>query len=292
MSLQRLSSGSTPEDLANAVRQDGGAIVKNFLDADLLARIQRTLFDTLESAPNGVDDYFAGTQTRRVSRLFARTDWMAEVALHPLYLGAARSILQTPIKIWSGENQVDVAPDIQVGVTQAIQILPGQGLQPLHRDDSVWLWRHPNYGREARFQVMVAVSDFTAENGATLVIPGSHKWDDERMPKQEEAIPATMSAGDALFFIGSTYHGGGKNTSDAPRTGLTMSYDLAILRQEENQYLTLPIERVKRYPEELQRLLGWTYGTTFAGFVERNGQMSDPNDLLKMKDFLEVGHFD
>jgi hypothetical protein len=71
-----------------------------------------------------------------------------------------------------------------------------------------------------------------------------------------------------------------------------MSYDLAILRQEENQYLTLPIERVKRYPEELQRLLGWTYGTTFAGFVERNGQMSDPNDLLKMKDFLEVGHFD
>ena len=106
MSLQRLSSNSTPEDLANAVRQDGGAIVKNFLDSDLLARIQRTLFDTLESAPNGVDDYFAGTQTRRVSRLFARTDWMAEVALHPLYLGAARSILQTPIKIWSGERSM------------------------------------------------------------------------------------------------------------------------------------------------------------------------------------------
>ena len=99
-------------------------------------------------------------------------------------------------------------------MTQAIQILPGQGLQPLHRDDSVWLWRHPNYGREARFQVMVAVSDFTAANGATLVIPGSHKWDDERM-QQEEAVSAEMSAGDALFFIGSTYHGGGKNTSDA-----------------------------------------------------------------------------
>lgn len=292
MSLQHLSINSTPDELAEAVRQDGGAIVKNFLGTDLLARIRSTLFDMLESAPNGVDEYFAGTQTRRMSRLFARTDFMAEVALHPLYLGAARSILQTPIKIWSGENQIDLAPDIQVGVTQAIQIRPGQGLQPLHRDDSVWLWRHPSYGREARFQVMIAVSDFTEENGATVVIPGSHKWDDERMPRQEEAIPAVMAAGDALFFIGSTYHGGGKNASDAPRTGLTMSYDLAILRQEENQYLTLPIERVKSFSEELQRLLGWTYGTTFAGFVERDGQMSDPNELLKMKDFLEVGHFD
>jgi ectoine hydroxylase-related dioxygenase (phytanoyl-CoA dioxygenase family) len=292
MSLVNLSVNSTPSDLAEAVRRDGGAIVKNFLGADLLARIKSDLLDMLEKAPNGVDDYFAGTQTRRLSRLFARTDWMADVALNPLFLGAARELLQTPIKIWSGENQFEVAPDIQVGVTQAIQIRPGQGLQPLHRDDSVWLWRHPNYGREARFQVMIAISDFTEENGATQVIPGSHKWDDERMPKQEEAISAVMSAGDAFFFIGSAYHGGGKNVSDAPRTGLTMSYDLSILRQEENQFLTLPIERVKSFPEELQRLLGWTYGTTFAGFVERNGQMSDPNDLLKMKDFLEVGHFD
>lgn len=130
MSLQRLSSDSSPEDLANAVRQDGGAIVKNFVGSDLLARIQRTLFDTLESAPNGVDEYFAGTQTRRVSRLFARTDWMAEVALHPLYLGAARSILQTPIKIWSGENQVDIAPDIQVGVASS----SGFRVENLHSD--------------------------------------------------------------------------------------------------------------------------------------------------------------
>ncbi|WP_274008958.1 phytanoyl-CoA dioxygenase family protein, partial [Escherichia coli] len=76
-------------------------------------------------------------------------------------------------------------PDIQVGVTQAIQIHPGQGVQPLHRDDSVWLWRHPGYNREARVQIMIAITDFSEENGGTLVIPGSHKWDDERMPKQE-----------------------------------------------------------------------------------------------------------
>ncbi len=79
--------------------------------------------------------------------------------------------------------------------------------------------------------------------------------------------------------------------SNAPRTGLTMSYDLAILRQEENHYLTLPIERVKRFPEDMQRLLGWSCSTTYAGFVERNGVMTDPQALLQQDDFVEVGHF-
>ncbi|MBB3009599.1 phytanoyl-CoA dioxygenase family protein [Cupriavidus alkaliphilus] len=292
MSLKRFPNSTTPSELASAIKEDGGAIVKGFLGASLTENLKKDLLPMLETTPNGVDEYFAGAQTRRLSRLFARTDHMVDVALNPLYLETARLILQTPIKVWSGENQVEVAPDIQVGVTQAIQIQPGQGVQPLHRDDSVWLWRHPGYNREARAQIMIALTDFTEENGGTLVIPGSHKWDDERMPRQEEAIPTVMEAGDALIFIGSTYHGGGQNRSDAPRTGLTMSYDLAILRQEENHYLTLPIERVKRFPEELQRLLGWSCSTTYAGFVERNGVMSDPHALLTQDDFVEVGCFD
>ncbi|MBN3786829.1 phytanoyl-CoA dioxygenase family protein [Burkholderia sp. Ac-20353] len=292
MSVKRFPNSATPAELASVIKEDGGAIVKGFLSPSLLENLKKDLLPLLETTPNGVDEYFAGAQTRRLSRLFARTDHMVDVALNPLYLETARLILQTPIKVWSGENQVDVAPDIQVGVTQAIQIRPGQGVQPLHRDDSVWLWRHPGYNREARVQIMIAITDFSEENGGTLVIPGSHKWDDERMPKQEEAIPTSMDAGDALIFIGSTYHGGGQNRSNAPRTGLTMSYDLAILRQEENHYLTLPIERVKRFPEEMQRLLGWSCSTTYAGFVERNGLMSDPQSLLKQDDFVEVGRFD
>jgi hypothetical protein len=292
MSVKRFSNSATPAELASVIREDGGAIVNGFLSPRLLENLKKDLLPLLETTPDGVDEYFAGAQTRRLSRLFARTDHMVDVALNPLYLETARLLLQTPVMVWSGESQVEVAPDIQVGVTQAIQIRPGQGAQPLHRDDTVWLWRHPGYNREARVQIMIAITDFSEENGGTLVIPGSHQWDDERMPKQEEAIPTTMNAGDALIFIGSTYHGGGQNRSNAPRTGLTMSYDLAILRQEENHYLTLPIERVKRFPEEMQRLLGWSCSTTYAGFVERNGRMSDPQSLLKQDDFVEVGCFD
>lgn len=291
MSLQSFPNHATPDELAATVKQDGGVIVKGFLSADLLGRIKQQLLPMMEDQPNGEDPYFAGTQTRRLSRLFARTDWIAEIALHPLYLHTARAILQEPVKIWTGGQQFEVAPDIQIGVTQAIQIHPGQGTQPIHRDDSVWLWRHPQFGREARVQIMVAISDFTEENGGTLLIPGSHRWDDERAPRQEEAIPTVMAAGDALLFIGSTYHGGGENRSDAPRTGVTMSYDLSILRSEENHFLSIPIERVKQFPEELQRLLGWTVNSTFAGFVERGGVMSDPNALLKMDEFREPGYF-
>mgnify|MGYP003587811740 FL=1 len=137
---------------------------------------------------------------------------------------------------------------------------------------------------------MVAVSEFTKANGATLVIPGSHRWDDERAPKMEEAVPTEMAAGDALLWVGSTYHGGGTNSSDAPRTGLTMAYDLALLRQEENHYLSLPIEPVRQFPEELQRLLGWSCSTTNMGWVEWDGIMQDPHQLLKRPSFDRVGH--
>nr|WP_238592569.1 phytanoyl-CoA dioxygenase family protein [Rhodococcus sp. YH3-3] len=208
-------------------------------------------------------------------------DLMPEIALHPLYYGAAKKILQVPLSVWVGDDQIEITPDIQIGVTQAIEIHPGQGAQRLHRDDTSFLWRHPDYGREGRLQIMVAVSDFTAENGGTLVIPGSHRWDDQRGPKQAEAAPTVMRAGAALIWTGSTYHGGGNNSSEAPRTGLTMAFDLACLRQEENQYLSIPREKLLDLSEEVQRLLGWGSGANLMGYVERGGQMIDAHVLLE-----------
>lgn len=193
-----------------------------------------------------MDPYFAGTQTRRTARILAKSDSAVEVALNPLFLETAKQVLQTPTHVWVGNDRVEITPDIQLSMTQAIQIGPGQGLQPLHRDDATSLWRHPQYGREARLQLMLAITDFTEENGATRVIPGSHQWDDERMPTQEETIGAEMKAGTALLWLGSVYHGGGANRSDAPRTGLTMAYDLAFLRLEENHFLSIPVERVRQ----------------------------------------------
>lgn len=287
--LTTLDGSESVERVVEVIKRDGGVIISNFISKQTLQALKEELDRYLNEAPYGEDAYFAGNQTRRVARLIARSDSAVQVALNPLFIESARKILQTPTHVWSGSVRVEVEPNIQLSFTQAIQICPGQGLQPLHRDDATSLWRHPQYGREARLQIMLAVSDFTEENGATRVIPGSHTWDDERMPTQEETVAAEMSAGSALLWVGSLYHGGGANKSDSPRTGVSMSYDLAFLRSEENHLLSIPIERVRALPEEMQQLLGWSASRTFLGWVEINGQMRDPRDLLAMPSFTEVG---
>lgn len=287
--LSTLSSDASIEQVVEIIRRDGGVIISDLVSQATLKSLSDELDVYLNATPCGVDPYFAGTQTRRVARIIGRSDTAVEVAMNPLFLGVARQILQTPTHVWVGSDRIEMAPDIQLSITQAIQIGPGQGLQPLHRDDATSLWRHPHYGREARLQMMLAISDFTEENGATRVIPGSHLWDDERMPTQEETVAAEMRAGSALLWMGSVYHGGGANISADARTGLTMAYDLAFLRLEENHFLSLPIERVRQLPAEMQRLLGWSASSTLLGWVEIDGQMRDPQELLDMAAFSEPG---
>jgi ectoine hydroxylase-related dioxygenase (phytanoyl-CoA dioxygenase family) len=229
-------------------------IVEGFVDDAVLGRLWGDLGPALAVGGFG-GDATSGTRTRRVSSLFGRTRHLTPVVTQRLFLGAARRILQRPVSFWMGRERVVVTPSVQVSVTQAIQIHPGQGRQPLHRDDSLHLRRHP--GPESRVQVMVAMSDFTEVNGGTLVIPGSHCWDDERAPRFVECVATEMVAGSALVFVGGVYHGGGSNRSDGPRTGLTIALDLGNLRQEENQYLAVPRDAVLAYPEEVRRLLGY-----------------------------------
>jgi len=289
LKLSTVSSDASVEQVVEIILRDGGVIISDFVSSVTLKSLTEELDAYLEATPCGMDPYFAGAQTRRVGRIIGRSDTAVDVALSPLFIGAAKKILQTPTHVWVGSDRIEIEPDIQLSITQAIQIGPGQGLQPLHRDDATSLWRHPQYGREARLQLMLAISDFTEENGATRVIPGSHKWDDERMPTQEETIAAEMKAGSALLWMGSVYHGGGANTSSTPRTGLTMAYDLACLRLEENHFLSLPVERVRQLPAEMQRLLGWSVSSTLLGWVEIDGQMRDPHELLGMPAFTEPG---
>lgn len=287
--LTTLPSSATIEEVVAVIERDGGAIVESLFPDETVDGLLADLGPALDGVEFGEEAFFAGTRTRRAGAIFKRTDHIVDVAMNPLYLGVAKRILQQPIDVWFGTERATITPELQIGVTQAIQIAPGQGAQPLHRDDTSFLWRHPSYGREARVQIMVALSEFTADNGGTLVIPGSHLWDDERMPTLEEAVPTEMARGSALIWIGSTYHGGGNNRSEQPRTGLTMGYDLSNLRQEENQFLSVPLERVRELPADVQRMLGWSSGENFMGWVEVGGQMVDPHLLLGQGDFDEVG---
>ncbi|GGS57776.1 phytanoyl-CoA dioxygenase family protein [Actinokineospora fastidiosa] len=271
--LRRVAPEASLDEVVEILERDGAVIVEDFVDAATLDALWADLGPALDAQAYG-DDWYNGTKTRRVSSVFARTTHLTPVVTHPLYLGSARAIMQKPVTMHIGKNRVEMTPSIQISGTQVVQIHPGQGQQPLHRDDALHLRPHP--GPTSRVQLMLAMSEFTAANGGTLVIPGSHHWDDERAPSTREAHPTEMPQGAALIWLGGVYHSGGKNNSDKPRTGLTIALDLGNLRQEENQYLAVPREAVMAYPEEVRRLLGYDRCPPGLGWVE----MDDPYHLL------------
>jgi hypothetical protein len=279
--LNRLPVTAVLDDVIAAIERDGGVILEDYLPATSMDELKADLLPRIETLGVGRDE-FSGLRTRRMSALFAKSRRVADVATHPLFLGAAEYFINVPVVYGSGEHARAVRPGLRIGATQLIQIGPGESPQPLHRDHWAMLWRYPDYGRQVRLQIMLAVSDFTEENGATQLVPGSHLWNEERVAAPEEAIPATMKAGSAVLFLGSTHHGGGTNrTAGEYRTGLSLGLDSASVRQEENMYLALDAETVRSYPEQIQRLLGWSYTPdTYMGWVEMNGEMTDPIRLL------------
>lgn len=270
---------ATAEDVIAVLERDGGVIIENFMSDEMLGGLREDLVPLLEKQPAGRDEQ-AGMYTRRLSRLFARTSHIADMATHPLYLPIAEHFVCRAQEAWFGDHRLEIVPDLRIGVTQAIALGPNETAQGLHRDDVVFMWRHPTNGREGRVQIIGALTDFTLENGATHVIPGSHLWDDIRKPEQSEVIRAVMKAGSALIFLGSTYHGGGANTTEEYRYAVSMALDAANVRQEENMYLSMTNAEVARYPEQIQRLLGWSSGGNAMGWIEIEGQLADPNILL------------
>ncbi len=289
MSVRRLpvlSPRDSVDDVCAALDEDGGVIVEGLAQSDLISAIWVDLEPHLAQTPYGADD-FVGTQTRRVNGMFGKSLHYADLLCEPLFLESSRRWLAKTGTIQMGEETVTVTPSVQVSVAQAIQIWPGETAQPLHRDDILHYRRHP--GPDSQIQVLYAGTDFTAANGGTMVVPGSHKWDDDRQPLLEEAIATEMPAGSGLIYLGSTYHGGGTNVSDRPRTAFNIALLLGYLRQEENQYLAVPVDVVSQYPEDVRRLLGWEACPPFCGWweldqpylvLERQGAPSAARDMF------------
>tara|TARA_Y100001936_G_C16036493_1_gene648902 strand:- start:975 stop:1604 length:630 start_codon:yes stop_codon:yes gene_type:complete len=167
---------------------------------------------------------------------------------------------------------------IQLHLTQIINIQPGQGAQPRHRDRLAWGGYLPAE-IEPQFNTIWALTDFTEENGATRVVPGSVNWPEDRRPTDEETVQAVMPAGSVLLYSGSVIHGGGQNLSESNRTGLNITYCLGWLRTEENQYLSCPPEIAEGLDPDLQEMLGYTMGSYALGYYSDPTEVSEINDL-------------
>jgi ectoine hydroxylase-related dioxygenase (phytanoyl-CoA dioxygenase family) len=272
--LTTLPASTAVDAAIEVVDRDGAVIIEDFVDAGTLRGVWDDVGPELARQADG-DGRRVGEKTRILPVLVRRTAHSVAIMRQPHFLGAARHFLQRPVRAWLGDQRIELTPTIQLGVSRAIQIWPGVPIQALHRDDTAHLRSHP--GPESRVQIMIAATGFTARNGATRVLPGSHRWDDERAPREDETVPAEMRAGAALLWLGSVYHGAGVNASDAPRTGLTYAYDLGNLRQEDNQYLSVPLDVVRGFPEDIQRLLGYEPCPPMCGLYD----LDDPMVLLR-----------
>jgi ectoine hydroxylase-related dioxygenase (phytanoyl-CoA dioxygenase family) len=272
MPIPRFPRTAPSADVAHALRTHGCAIIEALASPEQCTRVEAELAPWIERTQTGPDE-FAGLNTRRTGALLARSPSAAELIAHPLVLDVVDGVLGVVKDTPLGPSKAS----FQLHLTQAISIGPGEPAQPLHRDH--WCFDFHPFPAELDVEVssIWALADFTEDNGATRVVPDSHRT--TGMPYTEaDTEPAIMPRGSIVLYLGSTVHGGGANRSARVRTGINVDYSLSWLRQEENQYLSVPREVAAALPERVQRLMGYAKGAYALGYVD---DLRDPITALQ-----------
>jgi len=293
VTLQRVPAASSVDDVHAVLERDGAVIVEELLSPEVVAavnaEVEIPVRDTDPDAEwfNEIMKAFHGPNTRALSGVPGISPSFAvEVMCHPLLLGLCDRVL------------LPSCARYQLNLGQILQRGPGSPDQILHRDEVVWA-DVPRPAPELQLATVIAFVDFTVENGATRIVPGSHHWQDrdrppiEQMlappPEAETVARAVMPAGSAVVYLGGTIHGAGANvTSNQQRRGAHLSYCLGWLRTEENNYLSIPPRLASRLPRQAQEVIGYAIhdgiprGGGYLGMVA--GQ--DPVELLGRGDLI------
>ncbi|MBV9934053.1 MAG: phytanoyl-CoA dioxygenase family protein [Actinobacteria bacterium] len=286
-SIQRFDSGTEIKAILGALEEDGAVIVEGLLSQSTVDAVNAEVEPAIAAADpqaemfNPIFQAFHGAQTRQVSGMPGISPTFAtDVMCNPVLLALADAIL------------LPNCARYQLNIGHLLQRGPGAEDQWLHRDEAVWS-DVPKPSPELQLASVIAFVDFTRENGATRVVPGSHRWPDRqlspfeqvtsgRQPTEDDIAYAEMPAGSAVIYTGGTIHGGGGNTTDVQRRGAHLSYCLGWLRTEENNYLSVPADVAARLPRQAQEVLGYAVhdsaprGGGYLGMV----RMQDPVELL------------
>ncbi|MDX1875290.1 phytanoyl-CoA dioxygenase family protein [Mycolicibacterium sp. 120266] len=263
--LNHLPATAHPEQITRALREDGYVIIDNLVPASHMDRVAEELSPYIEGTAYGADD-FLGVKTRRTGSLIARSVAARELVAHPTVLSVAGDYLSHASKF-------------QLHLTQVISIGPGSPAQAIHRDELAWDFFPFPADYQVQCNTLWAMSDYTAEMGATRVVPGSHLLGTNEKFSQEDSLPAEMERGSVLLYNGKIYHGGGANTTtDKVRQAINITYAVGWVRQEENQYLSTPMEIARTLDDDLLKLMGYQLGCFAIGYV---GDVADPLSVVR-----------
>lgn len=240
-------ASATASQVTAAIREVGCAVVRELADRELVDRIDAELAPYFDTVPMS-DGSFMGRKTQRTCRIVVKSPSSHALIINQLVLDVVGGILE------GGGLFFDLHQ------TEASRIHPGQGAQSIHRDDAPFPFKHPC--KPIKVTTIWALSKFTAANGGTRVVPGSHLWDDVRRATEDEIQYVEMSPGSVLIYDAALHHGGGANqTADEVRRGVGFGYGLAWLRANENPILAVPPEIARTLPRKLQDLLQYrNYG--------------------------------
>jgi len=243
LSIARYQNLDNVDQVVGSLQRTGAVIIENLLPEKLVDTLNADLRSEFDREGHLYQNEFNGHNTLRVGGVTKYSDSFASFLMHPAAITLADKVLKPHCEVY------------QVGSTTAIEILPGEDAQALHRDDTIYPMDLLDF--EAQISVLWALDDFTEENGATHVLLKEKGISCPEIATLDDTHQAVMPKGSAVVYLGSTIHGGGANHTDAPRKALVNTYCLGWLRQEENQYLTLTREDVGAQPESVRRMLGF-----------------------------------
>ena len=235
------ASGDIASHVSAALDEAGCCVVDGAASPDTMDAIAGELASFASGASIGASD-FEGHRTRRTGAPLPRSATFRSIALHPAVVAA-------------GDHVLGHASTWRFSAAEYIEIGPGESAQPLHRD--AWKYDMVDFGFDVELNGMWAITDFTEENGATRVVPGSHRLAHEDRPEAGDTVPAEMTKGSLLLYTGSLFHGGGSNESGEWRRGLSLQHAVGWLTQSTNQFLECPPDAVGDWPDDLLRFVGY-----------------------------------
>ena len=231
-----------------ALMRDGYIILRDLVPPETLEALRAAARPWLDRMGR---NSFEGERTQRIYGLPAKLREADPFIEHPLVLAHLNRLL---------------LPNYLLSQAQVINIMTDSPPQPLHMDDGFYPWPRPRPALSVA--TVFAVDDFTADNGATVAVPGSHLWGEERVAGPgDETVKAIMPAGSCILFLGNLWHGGGENRSGADRLAVTAQYCEPWVRTQENYFLSVPPHTVAAVSENIRRMLGYSIHPPFMGMV-------------------------